>query len=622
MPFISNKDNSNIAKFTFNMMTDDTSPRHENEDETPNSHQKGARSSRSSFISRIFGKSSSGLLQQQQRQQQQEEEEIQGGGSGGTSGTRQQGGTHQDANDGKNAAYRPPSPISTYAISSHFPPRILTPIQNNKNNTKQGSKAFKRYRGFSTSISSLFLDETIVCPSAAWCGILSSCRTEHLLHVRNQKRKVLMNQDELETKFRGPSRILALCLLSTLVAIVITYVIWGFGSYTTMENQSGQYYNYNNNNNNNNKYYYYDNNYVDNNNNNNNNKDDGNKYYNENANEENNANEYYNGGNANRGLVYDVERHHKNDLYNHRIPNVMRLKDYRNRFWLSVETMAKDVLFQGQHVELERKDHSKQLQQPQRFLYGGGSTNIWNDQNIARNIRSVLWVLFFVVLGTFGRRRRMKTRFAVLKARMEDDKAFYGVGTSSSSSGASIRSIRTRFNKTDMKTTRESKYDGACSHTLCGCYPVDKVEESVEQEPDCVNLGFRTLSKLCCGWCCRLWVQCFSICALAQEAREARLLLPPKDQRVDYLTHQPFEEYYKDVYFLRQKWKSSNDKRYSWKSHFAALSKLSRYILATFISVTLIIIVTERLNPLAFFSWADACVLMMTFIQSFIVLGK
>lgn len=207
----------------------------------------------------------------------------------------------------------------------------------------------------------------------------------------------------------------------------------------------------------------------------------------------------------------------------------------------------------------------------------------------------------------------MKTRFAVLKARMQDDKAYYGF------------SSRLRWNKNHVKVTRESKYDGACSHTLCGCYPVDQMQDpsAEEQEPDCMNGGYRLLSKMCCGFCCRLWVQCFSICALAQEAREARLLLPPKDQRVDYLTHQPFEEYYRDVYFLRRRWKSSHGKShgYGWKSHFAALSKLSRYILTTFFMVTVIIIVTEWLNPLAVFSWADACVLMMTFVQSFIVLG-
>mmetsp|Transcript_16382 Transcript_16382/g.31027 ORF Transcript_16382/g.31027 Transcript_16382/m.31027 type:complete len:931 (-) Transcript_16382:112-2904(-) len=536
-------------------------------DETPQSQERGR-----PFISRIFRKSSSNLLLEQEQEQQPKPQER--------GHYQQQQQQQPDVNNGGIMAsyYCPPTPTTTtnttnvttaYAISSVFPPRIATPSQHNMN-PKQKSQAIKRYRGFSTSISSLFLDETIVCPSAAWCGILSSCRTEHLLHVRNKKRKVLVNQEEVEKEFHGPSRILAICLLSTLVAIVITYVIWGFGSTSSFQTSN---------------YYVNDNN-------------------------------YYNGYD-NRGLAYVIEKEHpRHDLYNHRIPNVMRFKDYRDRFWLPLETMAKDILFQGQQ-QLDHKDDSEQLQQ-QRYLLGG-RTNFWNDQQVASNIRSILWVAFFLVLGIFGRRRRMKTRYAVLKARMEDDKAYYGV---SSSSGGSIRNIRRmRFFKSGSKMERESKYDGACSHTLCGCYPVDTVEESADEEPDCVNLSFRKLFSLCCGICCRLWFQCLSICALAQEAREARLLLPPKDQRVDYLTHQPFEEYYKDVYLLRQHWKSSHDKKYSWKSHFAALSKLSRYILATFIFATLIIIVTERLNPLAVFSWADACVLMMTFIQSFIVLG-
>lgn len=386
----------------------------------------------------------------------------------------------------------------------------------------------------------MFLDETLVCPSAAWCGILSSSRTEHFLHVRNQKRKLQASE------FRPPSRIVGVCLVTAVVGVVITYLIWGFGSTSDYQGGGGD------------DYYYY-----------------------------------------NRNL--EMNKNH--------VPNVMRFQDYRERFWLPLELMAKDIIFQNKRDQEENDD-------PPYFIEGDGMErslgvkNILDDQEFAYNIRAILCILFFVVLGIFGRRRRMKTRFAVLKARTDDDKIFYGTN-------------RIRLSKSDLKMMKPDKYDGACSHTLCGCFSVDKLEGDDEKDPDCMNAGCNRLSKCCCGTLCRMWIQCFSICALAQEAREARLLLPPKDQRVDYITHQPFEEYFKDVHFLRRKWKTSHEGySYGWKSHFAALSQLSRYILITFVSATILVIVTEQCNPRAIFSWADACVLIMTFIQSFVVLGK
>ena len=109
----------------------------------------------------------------------------------------------------------------------------------------------------------------------------------------------------------------------------------------------------------------------------------------------------------------------------------------------------------------------------------------------------------------------------------------------------------------------------------------------------------------------------------SQEAREVRLLIPPKSQRVDLITHQPWKDYFTDIYDLRISWKEKQlGVRRSWGSHLQALSILSRTIVTTFVVSTIVIIITEQLNPRAIFTWADACVLMLTFIQSFSVLGK
>ena len=90
---------------------------------------------------------------------------------------------------------------------------------------RRHARNIQRYRGFSTSISSLFLDEQVVCGAIAWCGILASSRTEHFLNIRSERRRMKKNE-----KFRKPSIALSMCLLVTIILFLSTFVIWGFGS--------------------------------------------------------------------------------------------------------------------------------------------------------------------------------------------------------------------------------------------------------------------------------------------------------------------------------------------------------------------------------------------------------
>jgi len=82
-----------------------------------------------------------------------------------------------------------------------------------------------RYRGFSTSISSLFLDESIVCGAISCCGLLLSSRTEYLLNERNVKRG-LTRRGTKQGGSRAPSRILGVSLVVTIVLVVVSYVVW------------------------------------------------------------------------------------------------------------------------------------------------------------------------------------------------------------------------------------------------------------------------------------------------------------------------------------------------------------------------------------------------------------
>jgi len=210
-----------------------------------------------------------------------------------------------------------------------------------------------------------------------------------------------------------------------------------------------------------------------------------------------------------------------------------------------------------------------------------------------------------------------------LRARAHEDHLYY----------ASLEA--NRGDRLNYKQTRENQYEGACSHTLCGCYPVDPPLDAVEaqmeaeaeqqyskkrKKGDCLSRLFSCFMTSCCGFACKCWFQCMSVCALAQEAREIRLLLPPRLQRIDFITHQPFHEYQKDVNELRRGWMGKDRAKGGIMPHIYALSRLSRYIIMFFTAGTASIILTLILNPRAAFSWNDAVVLIATFLQSFIVL--
>jgi len=249
-----------------------------------------------------------------------------------------------------------------------------------------------------------------------------------------------------------------------------------------------------------------------------------------------------------------------------------------------------------------------------------------STRDLASDLRISLVSAFLIVLGVLGRRRRMRTRYYVVRARAQEDHLFYA------SSGTGIKRV-------GFQDSREDQYEGACSHTLCGCYPTDpprdgdEIEDEVQvnddgvsqrkkkpHNEDCVGRGFNCLLGLCCGFICKCWFQCLSICALAQEAREMRLLVPTRFQRVDYITHQPFHEYQKEVNDLRRGWMGKTRKKSGFMPHFNALSRLSRYILVLSISLTVVIVATLFLNPRASFSWPDVIILSATFLQSFLVI--
>jgi len=684
----------------------------------------------------------------------------------------------------------------------------------------RGARRIKRYRGFSTSVSSLFLDESLVCPSVSCFGLLLSQRTEHLLNERNRLRGVQRRGGSKRRRGdRRPSHILSVALLSTIVIMAFTYIVWGFGNSGGMRMNSfrdaGLDYGMD-------KYYVWDDdeyndqvqqvqgddgddyaakwqeehqydNYGDDDGNNGGgdddygnddangnggddaNGDDGNNWYNNNYNNYNNddgngddaagddaagddaAGDDAAGDDANRNRGRRVNRRTNMEVssaaalpattepHRRRRSAVFPAGASASKISAIHEFVWRPVIdfFKFEMEPRGRRERSPPLlQSSSRGRGEGGGDDIAapaagageekkarvpdggrarrrrhlsesneepdedaNDEDADADddddadadadaaqseewdagdwLRTVLGLSFLLLLGVVGRRRRMRTRYALLRARAEDDelyRAAQGGGgnkrgyldgaASGEEEGGDTMSTNMSGNYTDEygrsrsgedsaitaageSAPREDQYEGACSHTLCGCYPVDPPHLSIKnggqdeyaadddedrsvggrlrKREDCVSRSLSCLLGWCCGGLCKVWIQCFSTCALAQEGREMRLLLPPRLQRVDWLTHQPFHEYYGAIVELRVEWmrrkkrkqhkKSFASKKRGWmRMHIDALSKLSRYILLTFVLATIAVVLTERFNSRAKFDWSDTFVLLCTFLQSFFVL--
>lgn len=613
--------------------------------------------------------------------------------------------------------------------------------------TTNETKMIVRYRGFSTSIKHLFLDETVVCASMGCFGLILSNRTEFLLQLRNERRGALSPRNSRSgDRKKGPSRIVAYGLVVTIVLIFSTFVVWGFGTGNGLANayyrgyydadsvqdemQQDLYDDYYRSNNNNNNYYddamnenerywkqnqnqaddgyhaddaynayqnnQYNQNQYNNNNDNNNYQDDGNDNYNQNQYQQNqynddgnddgkaanynnyNQNQYnYNqnqgyddGGNddgqaANNYNNYNQNQYQYNNYNNaqqqaddfyayqddggrramqvdasgrvtsspfgHRLHGIFKLRDTQENLWDPIYEFIQDEWYrpneENQSPSEPDDEDNRALNQRQYQVDDDFVAETKRHRDLASNIRVALLFGFLFFLGVLGRRRRMRTRFYLVRARAQEDHLYYAsteVGTS---------------RRVAFEDAREDQYEGACSHTLCGCYPVDEALEPSEEDnevevtddgifkrkkkshhEDIVARGFGCLMATCCGYICKCWFQCLSVCALAQEAREIRLLVPPRYQRIDFITHQPFHEYQKEVNDLRRGWLGKTRKKAGFKPHFSALSRLSRYILITFSFCLFTIIATLVFNPLAAFSWQDAVVLIATFLQAFLVL--
>ncbi|KAL9184043.1 hypothetical protein ACHAXT_002129 [Thalassiosira profunda] len=528
----------------------------------------------------------------------------------------------------------------------------------------------RRYRGFSTSIASLFLDESLVCGALACWGLLLSARTEHLLNERNVKRGLTRRGAGGEAGRgkeggrRTPSRALSVLWIVTVLGVLATYAVWGFneqgagaggyeGLYDYDEYDDAYYEQYANDDGNNQDYEEVDDGnqaeegnddgaQQQNDDGNANNADDGNV----DADDGNNGDDANaNNDDANNRQLFDLEPQRLVneamdgfDEEKHSFLGVMKLRDHHEHVFQPVTGFASRAYADLMDQFKDDEFHPKPARKLDEQYYDDAS----EYAAFGEQVRTILVVVFLFSLGVMGRRRRMRTRFGILRSRAQDDHLYYASVLTKNGTGAS-GSLATPDN-TVMENfhEREDKYDGACSHTLFGCYPVDSTpadyadygdDEHEDSDDDTAATGrpkrkrkggdfmARTMNAVlacCCGALCRCWCQLFSVCALAQEAREARLLTPPAMQRIDLITHQPFGEYAHDVNNIRRRFMQQADR--AWMQHWAALSNLSRYLLLGFVLITAFVTGTMLVHPMGGFDWGDALVLIATFTQSFLVL--
>ncbi|OEU05896.1 hypothetical protein FRACYDRAFT_257625 [Fragilariopsis cylindrus CCMP1102] len=142
-------------------------------------------------------------------------------------------------------------------------------------------------------------------------------------------------------------------------------------------------------------------------------------------------------------------------------------------------------------------------------------------------------------------------------------------------------------------------------------------EEEENQVGFCLG-AWRFLAKLCCGLLCGCNLQLFGMCAIAQEQRYLKEVLPSSTERPDlwqrdYITMQPWSEYYPAILRLRLSYQSN------FCSHLKAMSTLSRRILTT--AVTFVVFISLMvLLPVRFPRW-QILILYGTILQPVVFLA-
>ena len=170
--------------------------------------------------------------------------------------------------------------------------------------------------------------------------------------------------------------------------------------------------------------------------------------------------------------------------------------------------------------------------------------------------------------------------------------------------------------------------DGCCAdhrraHRCCACIPSDILyhaqtdgeepdDDDITVNRDACNHLWTLLSNIFFG-CFGCWWNCCGMCASAQEDREMRKLFPREKFRMDYITMQPYSEYYPDIQTLRRSQDGS-----LW-AHLKTMSKLSTTLVRIVAIGLLILLALSVLHIFKHFRIENVLVVVLTLFQAFAV---
>ncbi|CAB9507374.1 tRNA methyltransferase 11 homolog (Saccharomyces cerevisiae) [Seminavis robusta] len=144
-------------------------------------------------------------------------------------------------------------------------------------------------------------------------------------------------------------------------------------------------------------------------------------------------------------------------------------------------------------------------------------------------------------------------------------------------------------------------------------------ERQRRQQADFCFRIWQLLSCLCCDICCFSWCHWCGMCATGQEDRELRRLLPPQVFWRDYITFQPYGEYYPQIEWLRQQQQQHTTTTTFW-NHLGALSQLSQKLLSLLQCSILLLLGIATFHIISSFSIGKVFVVVATLAQAFLIL--
>ena len=219
----------------------------------------------------------------------------------------------------------------------------------------------------------------------------------------------------------------------------------------------------------------------------------------------------------------------------------------------------------------------------------------------------VLVLIIYIAADCFrGTAKRRRVREELLWRMRELDMIDQGRGEEAIETERMVREAGSREDGTyGSVDLGQPKHHMDCVHRILGCAWVDypNGDRSGEPKPSdfCGGL-WNFFANLCCGRMCRCWFQFCGVCALAQEAREVERLIPAGRRRVDYVTFEPYLNYYNPIRILRAA-RNSN-----LLAHYATLSHLSSTLVWTLAITIMTMLVLSFIPRFGGFTKGDLCV--------------